>query len=454
MDVRMQLGRIGMALATLALPAASPSAKRNVLVILTDQQTADALSAAGNPHLKTPAMDSLAARGVRFTRAYSPNPLCVPARCSLFTGMDTHTLGVTINDLDATWDTQAYPYLATAFQKAGFDTGYIGKWHLTTSPEATGVHGFDFVRHARENALDPDVPAACEAFLTQKHDRPFLMVASFVNPHDICEWARDGRLPNGPMEAAPAPELCPPLPANFAIPALEPEVLRQVQPMAPKTYPTVGWTPERWRQYRWTYYRLVERVDTLIGQVLSTLKRTGHETDTTIVFTSDHGDGMGSHRWNQKQVLYEEVAKVPFLVAGPGVARPGRTDATLVNIGTDLFPTLMDVAGVPRPSHLPGLSLKPVVAAKAPLKRDHVVIETEFCQSKKRFGIAGRAVLTARYKYVVYDKGAHREQLFDLAKDPGEMVNLAETPTHASTKRRLRGMLEAWMKRTKDDFKG
>ena len=181
------------------------------------------------------------------------------------------------------------------------------------------------------------------------------MVASFINPHDICQWARSQPLPWGPIDDDVATKDCPSLPANFAVPPFEPELLRIVQGLNPSIYPVRNWPDEHWRHYRHAYYRLVEKVDAQIGTILDALRETRLEENTVVIFSSDHGDGHGAHKWNQKTALYEECVRIPFIVSFKGVTDPGRVGAThLVSSGLDLFPTLCDYAGIEPPRSLPG----------------------------------------------------------------------------------------------------
>jgi arylsulfatase A-like enzyme len=155
--------------------------------------------------------------------------------------------------------------------------------------------------------------------------------------------------------------------------------------MSKAVYPTVGWPAERWRQYRWAYYRLVEMVDARLGEILEALRETGQEQNTVVIFASDHGDGLAAHRWNQKQVLYEEVARVPFVVSWKGRTRPGVIDREhLIGAGQDLLPTMCDFAGIRIPAGLTGKSVRPLVLERqtgAPEWRETLVIETEFSYS-------------------------------------------------------------------------
>ena len=158
----------------------------NILVITTDQQWAGAMSCAGNPYLKTPAIDRIAREGVQFELAYTPNPICVPARTSYMTGTASHENGVVANIRPPQIDLNV-PCLAKVFKEHGYDTGHVGKWHIPRAIEDTDWSGFNYLAAVRNNHVDFDIPEACESFIHKDRDQPFFLIASFVNPHDICE---------------------------------------------------------------------------------------------------------------------------------------------------------------------------------------------------------------------------------------------------------------------------
>ncbi len=435
----------------------------NILVITTDQQWAGAMSCAGNPWLDTPAMDSLARNGVLFEAAYTPNPICVPARTSYMTGTIPHENKVITNLREEHVDLTE-PCLAKVFRDHGYDTGHVGKWHLPRPIEDTDWSGFNYLAAVRNNRVDFDIPDACAEFLRKEREEPFFLIASFVNPHDICEWARihsgiEDDLPNGDVGEPPPPEDCPPFRPNNVIPEGEPPVIREHQAdenMA-HAYPTRDWdiTDGRWRQYLWGYYRMTELVDSYIGEVLGVLRETGQEEDTVIVFASDHGDGIGSHRWNQKTIFYDEISRIPFIVSWKGHTQPGaRNTRRLVNLGTDLFPTLFDFAGIERPEGLRGLSMAPFARGEedAP-SHEYIVVENNHHSG---FGspteVNGRMVRSERYKYIRYNEGEPAEQLFDMALDPGEIRDLTLDTNARDVLDEHRRMLDDYITRTHDDF--
>jgi len=448
-----RLAGIAAILATLAhaiTAAAEAPARPNILVIITDQQSADAMSCRiGDRYIKTPHMDSLAAHGAFFTRAYSANPLCVPSRTAMFTGRYPCETGVQSND-PVPFDAHAFPTMGTYFRQAGYDTGYVGKWHLLVPVENPALSGFNFAANIQNNGGDARTPAAVAEFLGRRRDGPFLLVASFVNPHNIAEWSRGQRLPDGEIGTPPPPEDCPPPPANLAPTAGESDTMNYVRQSYQSSwvFPVGHFDVAKWRQYRWAYYRLIERSDALIGRVLESLAACGHAGDTVIVFTADHGDCQGAHGWSQKTVFYEESVRVPLIVSAPGVGRAITSDR-FVQTGVDLIPTLCDFAGIPKPPALPGLSLRASAeGAAVPDPRRYVIASNHFVEGMPILGImmkpAGRMLRSERYKYCVYDQGHNRESLFDLDNDPGELTNLAGDPADQAVLDGHRAMLLEW----------
>ena len=463
---RAFLRAAGLGTAALALPdwakAAGAARRPNIVFIITDQQHAGMLSCAGNRWLKTPALDRLAASGIRFERAYTTNPVCLPARFSFFTGKMPSAVGIGHNGDGRKGVPKAIlpQAMGTLFRNAGYETVYGGKVHL---PRGMGIQaiGFKPLTGDRRGKLADE----CAKFLKQKHERPFLLVASFINPHDICYMAindhrrTQGQEPMGNQDSRICERVieqprkglkefaehhCPPVPANFEVPKLEAECIttHYLKRRAFRAYARAKWPAEMWRLHRWAYCRLTEMVDKHIGTVLDALRDAGLDGRTLVVFTSDHGDHDAAHRLEHKSILYEEATRIPFLMSCKGVVPAGKVDEThLVSSGLDLLPTLCDYAGIEPPKGLHGLSLRPLASGKPPETwRDHLVVETD----------TGRMVRTARAKYAVYASGAHREQLNDLQADPGEMHNLADDPTHRPDLDRHRALLRQWVERTGD----
>lgn len=196
------------------------------------------MSCAGNEDLRTPAMDSLAQTGVLFSKTYCTYPLCTPARSSFFTGRMPHEVGITGNGqpIDERFRPEEMGFL---LQRAGYDCVYGGKWHIPELAIPDGENGFRRIC----GFDDAHLAERCSEYLAQPREKPFLMVASFDNPHNICEWARRQVLPWGPIQDAPTEE-CPTLPPNHAILAFEPEAIRLAQAWSPRVYPVRQWSHE------------------------------------------------------------------------------------------------------------------------------------------------------------------------------------------------------------------
>lgn len=440
-------------LAGIRAAGAEPPAKPNILMIITDQQFADCMSCVmGDTWLKTPHMDQLAENGTRFTRAYTPDPLCKPMRSSMFTGQYPHVTGVQNNR--GRMAKRDFNFLGRIFRDAGYETAYFGKWHIALSRKKKDVHGFSRVTE-KSARIDPR-PAA--AYLRTSPKTPFLMVASFLGPHEICEWSRRQKIPGEQLPDPPPVDRRPPLPENFDPPKNETDIIAHMRRsyQAHRLFPVGNYTKADWRRLIWGYYRLIERVDGFIGTVMKALRESGQEEKTVVVFLSDHGDCHGAHRWNQKTVFYDESARVPLIISWKGVTPKG-TSAVLLNTGVDMIPTLCDFAGIEVPEGMPGKSLKlPALGKKPGWKRDFVVCQNHMVQCAPVDGKNpkphGRMVRSDRYKYCVYSEGNRRESLVDMEKDPGEMVNLAESPEHREILTRHRQYLADWCEQHNDDF--
>ena len=415
----------------------------NILFIFTDQQSASMMSCAGNRYVNTPAMDSIAERGVRFERAYCANPMCVPSRFSLLTGHLGSDIGL-LNNADKHIEVVSEDITENALgwrlQAAGYKTAYGGKVHLPKNLSPKDL-GFEVISEDERDGL----ARSCVDFLSQSHEQPFLLSASFVNPHDIChlairdfaetelekELSRSERIelkevdralqfPEGVSRDAFFAWHCPPLPENFEIQQDEPEAIRLMQARSPfKAKTRANYSEEQWRLHRWAYARLTERVDEQIGQVLKALDDNGLTKSTLVVFSSDHGDMDASHHMEHKTAFYDEASRIPLLVAGAGVTHKNVVNTHLVSNGLDLLPTFCDAAGADLPKGLRGSSLLPILREE-PLTswREVLPVESEM----------GQMIVSRRYKYMLHFEGEHREQLIDLLTDPGETRNAVNDP--------------------------
>lgn len=426
---------------SITFPIALTAQERpNIIYIMTDQQTATAMSCVSNENLHTPNMDKLAQRGVRFENAYCAHPLSGPSRAAMFTG---HTSGEVGLDKNGTpmHDSLRTRTLGNLVEQAGYTTAYAGKWHVHTN-SLPDKYAFGFENLHGHN--DFGLAEACVDFLKRKHNKPFFLIASFDNPHNICEYARKQPLPFATIDE-PGLEACPNLPANFNVAPYDADVLAREKSLNYRIYPTNNYTPDDWRRYLNAYYRLVEHVDTEIGKIINEIDRQDLWKNTVIIFTSDHGDGAASHQWNQKTALYEEVVNIPLIVCLPQNKNAGKVLPQLVNNGVDLLPSICEWTGAQVPAGCRGISFRSVVESGDVQKahQPYLVTETYFFQTG---GTRGWLVRTPQYKYVLYETGKNREMLYDMQTDRGEMRNLAVESKYRSTLFQHRKMLETWMK--------
>ena len=310
----------------------------------------------------------------------------------------------------------------------------------------------------KNTGIDADITSRATAFIQKTREKPFLLVTSFVDPHNICEWARGEELPDGAVGEPPPADQCPPAVDNLAPMKDETDTMLLMRQsfQANRLFPVGNFDEKKWRQYRWAYFRMIEKVDAYIGTILDALRTSGQLENTIVVFTCDHGDMQGAHGWNQKTVLYDGSSRVPLIISVPGM-KNSRTCDRLVNTGIDLLPTLCNLAGVEIPNGLPGMSLKASVEKNdVPDPREYVVSQNKMIQGSPIDGQkpepAGRMVRSKRFKYCVFDYGKRRESLVDMENDPGEMVNLAEKKEYRQELERHRQYLAEWCRKNNDSF--
>ena len=441
----------------LALPCPAPArtqeatdARRpNILVLFADDQRADTVGAWGNPAIRTPNIDRLAERGFSFRGAYCMGSLhgavCVPSRAMLHTGRPYF-------DLDLQ-NFEGCRSLAELLRESGYATFATGKWHNGREVFARGfargravffggmcdhnavslvdLNEGEFtgkrvgVGHSSEIFAD----AAVEFLSSYERRAPFFLYVSFTAPHD----------PRDPPEEQRRYyyEHRPPLPGNFL-------------PQHPFDCGFLGVRDENLAPWPRTedvvsdqlaeYYGLITHLDQQVGRILAALEASGRADDTVIVYAADHGLAMGSHGLLGKQNLYEHSTRAPLIVCGAGIPAGG-SSAALVYLH-DLYPTLLDLAGVALPERVSASDLAPLWRGERVAVRD-----TLFTAMAK----SARAVRDGRYKLIRYPQVDHL-QLFDLAEDPLELENLAQDPEQAERIASLRRELEAWQARVGDDL--
>jgi len=427
-------------LAALAVNAA-PARRPNVLVFLSDQES----QRVDRSLLRLPHRDRLERSGVRFERAWCATPQCSPARGSLWTGLWPHRTGL-VGNVGAAGTiplTPTTPNLPQLFRQAGYRTGYFGKWHLTSNADAEpNAFGLDELRMRGDAPGDAGIARAAAEWI-ERQSEPWLAIVSIIQPHDIYDY---------PAEAArrrAAGDEPYPIRPNIPAPASDAGDL-SARPPAQRLYlendqgqVSIDYDAEEWRRYLSYYYELIEDADRSLGIVIDALDRSGSANNSIVVYTSDHGDGLGAHGLPFKGPFqYEELLNVPLAISWPGNIEPGVSQALASQV--DLLPTLCDLAGVEAPRMLDGASLRPALEGGR-FEREELFAEYH---SKQRWENPIRTVRTSRWKLNVYLAGGR--ELYDLEGDPDERRNLSGDPQWAELERDLLERLEAHAARTAD----
>ena len=376
----------------------------NILFIHVDQMHFQAMSAYGNPHVKTPAMDRMAADGCSFMTSYTAMPQCCPARASWYTGRMSSEHGVPANGCNLLPDLPDLGQWLT--KQGGYEAVYAGKWHV---PGRNVGESFDVIfGYGKGEYADVGIARACMGFLANyKGDRPFFLNAGFMNPHDCC-YTAGARGGQGKFRfAKEIDDQLPPLPKNFW---KNPKYAGR----------TPGWQEIDWRYYIYVYYRWVEMVDAEIGRLYDALISSRFADNTVVVFAADHGDGLAFHGNISKGYLEEEAWRVPTIIVDPGKATKGKRDEGHLPIGVDISATICDYAQVPMlPKMTIGKSLRPLVEGKKVDKWREYIVGESF------LGTGQVGVRDKQHKTIFYCDGPTK--VFDLEEDPLEMNDLSAT---------------------------
>lgn len=433
--------------AATAIAGAAPARRPNVLYLFSDEHRACSMPGEPMNEALAPNLAKFAKESVSFRNCISNYPVCSPYRAMLMTGRWPYQTGIIDNSLNLRHDEVS---LGRTFGKAGYHTGYIGKWHLSAGDEGGGFvpkgparQGFDYWQvWSKTNqhfdvsfTYDPDtgekiqpkgynctlMTDQAEKFIRSNREKPWMLMVSWNPPH-----------PN--FEDAPK------------------EYQEQFHPASFKFRPNVKEGPKLRQQAR-GYYGHIAGVDTEFGRLLRVLEETGQADNTIVVYTSDHGDMMGSHGFGGKRLPWEESCKVPFLVRLPGVTPKGVVQDGLFST-VDIYPTLCGIAGVQVPSHCVGRDLS---AAMRGQKIEFP--ESSFLMHIAKEGASGgenhpaplfRGVRTNQHTYAIADDG--RWLLYDNREDPYQMHNLIEDAGRQKLARDLDGLVLDWLKRAKDPF--
>jgi len=442
---------------------AADGRRPNILLLVADDLRADVLGAYGSQQCRTPNLDKLAARGVVFTRAVCPFPLCVPSRAEILTGCSSIRIpalaGGKIDPALVAWP--------AAMKEAGYRTVYTGKWHTQGRPSqlgysetrglysgggghlwkeqtdhngrsVTGYRGWVFqsddgkmIEPEKGVGLTPDISRlfadAAISLIEEKRDQPFFLHVNFTAPHDPLLMPPGYEKKYDPRQIV--------LPSNFAAehPFDHGNLKGRDELLLP--FPR---TRNDVQNELAVYYAVVEHLDEQIGRVVAALKSSGQWKNTILILTADHGLAIGSHGLRGKQNMYEHTIGVPLIVCGPGIPAGKRLAAPIYL--RDLYPTVCELAGVSIPKSVEAKSQAAVLRGTAEGVHDEVY--TYFMNFQ-------RAIRTDRWKLIHYPHLA-RDQLFDLAADPDELHDLSADSQHNTVLANLRQKLNAWRKSVVD----
>lgn len=460
--------RFGLALAFLVsswiVTSTTQSAERppNVLFIISDDLNTS-LGCYGHPFVRSPNIDRLAARGVRFERAYCQFPLCGPSRNSMLTGLYPNSTGILRNSEIFRQTIPKHRSLPHAFRDAGYFAARIGKLYHYNVPKSVGTNGHDDPA-SWELELNP---AGCDRLL-EEPDIFSLRPGSFGGTLSWYASPRGDLLHTDGMLASDAEwvlERCAReahRPFFLAVgfyrphtPYVAPEKYFENYPV--ETMPLVAGVEEdvkdlpAWalgshkkdhellndslrRQAKQAYFASIEFMDAQVGRVLDALDRLGLASNTIVVFTSDHGYHLGEHGLWQKMSLFEESARVPLIIAAPGVGQVGAVNTSPVGL-IDLYPTLTSLCDVEAPENLQGQDLTELLQAPNAAGRGWTLSQvTRGRRAERRFGMTIR---TPRWRYTEWDEGREGLELYDHESDPLEQTNLAHKSEFASIAREL-----------------
>jgi arylsulfatase A-like enzyme len=447
-----------------------PAARPNLLLLLSDQHRYDCIAAHGHTVVRTPALDRLAAEGVTFRHAFTPAPVCVPARTSLLHGcwpsrhqcLMNEGLGVPHPD------TRALPSFSRQLAAAGYWLGHVGKWQVSAGhpPGAVGFHesnpggGYGAWRKASGlpptphrngwfGETDPGV-APEQSRLGWEAGQVIAMLeraASRGSPFFVRWDTSEPHLPNvvpEPFASMYDPARIAPWPGFGDTLAGKPFIQAQQQ----RTWRLDGRRWEDWAQTVARYLGEVSLLDDQVGRILEAVERLGLAGNTVVIYSTDHGDLCGSHGLIDKHyIMYDDVARVPLLVRWPlGLVQPGRTCDEFVIHALDLAATFCDLAGAPVPGTFQGISLLPALRGR-PLASERPDVFSMYYGNQFGF-YSQRMVRNRRWKYVW--NATAEDELYDLEADPGELRNRTGDPTCRETVRALRRRLVDWMQTTGD----
>lgn len=458
--------------------ALTSAERANVIVVVVDDLRWDELGIAGHPFLETPNIDRLARDGAWLTNAFHAVPLCSPNRASILTGQYPSRHGI-IDNVARNRMSHRLETFPQALQRAGYETGFLGKWHMGNDP--TPRPGFDYwsAIPGQGRSIDPELYEdgrihTVEGYLTdvltdravafirrnRQPDQPFFLYIGHKAIHPDAVQLDDGSVdPSGEVGYVPAPRhlgryeemVLPRRPSAAASPeeltdkpALRRALKRKYSAEMIEAFGSIldlGTAEETIRRRT----EMLLAVDESMGRIVEALDAKGILDETFIIFTSDNGFFYGEHALSlERRMPYEESIRSPFIIRYPPLIDAGSEVDELV-VSVDIAPTVLDIAGAPVGNHIQGRSLIPLLQGQADDWRRSVFIE--FYTYENPFpwllDMDYRAIRTDRYKYIHWMQHPDENELYDLEQDPYEMQNLIDDPQLAGVVSELRGELRA-----------
>ena len=457
-------------------PPTTPAraSRPNLVFILADQLRYQSWGFGGDAKARTPQLDALAKQGVVFRNAVSGHPVCAAFRASLFTGKYTTSTGMVINELRMNTN---HVFLAQVLDQHGYDTGYIGKWHLWANelgnhydpknsfvppgPYRFGFDGFwaaynfhheyfkgyyhtDSAEKIPVKGYEPDFQTELAIRQLKRFaaaGKPFALFVCFGTPHDpwnrenvpakyYAMFADDGKTP------------------RFTLP---PNYKPENDPYA-DAWARFNGPGERKQIPEWmrVYYAMVANLDWNVGRLLKAIDEAGLGDNTIVAFTADHGEMMGAQGRHAKNIFYEEAVRVPFLMRWPGRIPVGLTSDACLNT-PDIMPTLLGMAGLPIPAKVEGTDLSHCAFGKPGPEPEAALLENTGACAAWEDGHEWRALRSKQYTYAIYRKD-RKELLFDDMKDPYQLHNLVDSPEQTQTLDHFRALLKTRLKELDDTF--
>jgi len=426
-----------------ALAKAEAERRPNVLFILPDEWRAQALGCMGNPDVRTPHLDKVAREGVLFRHTLANTPVCCPARANIQTGMYTSRNGMVANDLRLR---ESLGGMGSAFSRAGYRTAYVGKWHLDGGPRLPGFippgprrHGYQqwAAHECNHNYFynwyfrDVNVPIVTRKYMPEvwtdlaveflyqaQTGQPFFLMVAPGAPHD-----------------------------PYVVPE---KYLNRYDPEALKMRP--NWVPDvrgGGRKEIARYYGAITAIDEQIGKIMKTLDELGMAENTIVLFSSDHGNMLGSQGEILKRKPWEESIRVPGILRYPRRVKGGQQKNTLFS-HVDIAPTLLSLCGINVPGDMQGTDLSQVVLGNSNQGPESAFFQIFGPYRGGNVRDAWRGVRTGRYMYARTESAPW--VLYDLENDLYEMRNLVDAPAAKSLQQAMNGRLEEWMRKIGDSW--